>query len=82
MASYPRPIPARAQIALSAKDRILGDLILENDRLQMQIGYLRAALEPFARNVTAVSLGEALGHIKREDLNHAIAAMRATDKGE
>jgi hypothetical protein len=36
---------------------------------------LRAALEPFARNVKAVSLMEALGHIGREHLLDACAAL-------
>jgi hypothetical protein len=40
-----------------------------------EIERLRAALEPFARNVYAVSLSEALGHIEREHLHNARAAL-------
>ena len=39
---------------------------------------LRAALEPFARNVTATSLSKALAHITREDLLRARAAFIKT----
>jgi hypothetical protein len=66
---------------LSAKDRVLGDLILENAELQKQIGYLRAVLEPFARFAEAGSLMEALGHINREHLSEARHAMLTTVKG-
>lgn len=52
----------QAEIALRAKDA--------------EIKKLRAALEPFARNVDAVSLSETLGHITREDLWRALAAMQ------
>ena len=41
------------------------------DQLQAENAKLRAALKPFGRNVRAVSLSEALGHITREDLERA-----------
>lgn len=41
---------------------------MERIRLTKEIDRLRAALEPFARNVKSLSLGGALGHITREDL--------------
>ncbi len=46
----------------------IGGATRENARLQ-------AALEPFARNVNAVSLSEALGHISREHLLNARKAL-------
>jgi hypothetical protein len=52
----------------------LAGLIMESDlpaRLQAEIERLRAALEPFGRNVGAKSLVEALGHITREDMERA-----------
>lgn len=43
--------------------------------LRAENEWMRTALEPFARNVDAVSLSEALGHIEREHLRKARAAM-------
>ena len=40
----------------------------------------REALKPFARNVGALSLGKALGHITREDLHRARAAYEKGGK--
>ncbi len=37
---------------------------------------LRTALEPFARNVDAISLAKTLGHITREDLHRARMALK------
>ena len=45
---------------------------------EMTVAKLRAALEPFARKVDAVSLSGALGHIKREHLWAARAALEET----
>ena len=41
-----------------------------------RVAKLEAALEPFARNVNAISLREALGHIEREHLLDARAALK------
>jgi hypothetical protein len=41
-----------------------------------EIERLRAALEPFARNVNSLSLSGALGHITREDLWRARDALK------
>lgn len=45
-----------------------------------EIALLRTALEPFARNADAVSLFEALGHIKREHLHDARAALELKNR--
>jgi hypothetical protein len=45
------------------------------DRLEAQIASARKALEPFAADVGAVSLSKALGHISREHLLAAKAAL-------
>ena len=50
---------------------------VENDRLIAENVKLRAALEPFARNVQCLSLRGALGHITREDLLCARDALDA-----
>lgn len=47
----------------------------ELDTLCAEIEQLKAALQPFALNVNAVSLRDALGHITREDLLRARAAL-------
>ena len=44
-----------------------------------EIERLRAALKPFAIDVGAVSLSKALGHIGREDLLRAKAALEQTE---
>ena len=41
-----------------------------------EIERLRAALRPFAKNIYAVSLAEALGHIGRQDLERARDALK------
>ncbi len=43
---------------------------------EAEIYRLRTALEPFARKANAPSLAEALGHISREDLLRAQAALK------
>jgi prefoldin subunit 5 len=43
--------------------------------LEARIEALEAALKPFAQNVKAVSLSKALGHITREHLLNARAAL-------
>jgi hypothetical protein len=43
---------------------------------QAKIKQLRAALEPFASDVDAVTLGDALWHITREDLHRARDALK------
>ena len=45
------------------------------DALRAENARLRAALEPFARNVEAVSLSATLGHITREHLWEARRAL-------
>jgi hypothetical protein len=51
-----------------------------NTAFEKDIQLLEAALEPFARNADARSLSEALGHISRDHLLQARAAL--TDRAE
>jgi hypothetical protein len=44
--------------------------------LRARVAKLEAALEPFVQNVSAASLREALGHIEREHLLAARAALK------
>ena len=44
--------------------------------LRARVAKLEAALEPFVQNVNAASLREALGHIEREHLLAARAALK------
>jgi multidrug resistance efflux pump len=46
------------------------------EQAQARIKVLEAALQPFAQNVKAVSLSKALGHITREHLLKARAALK------
>jgi hypothetical protein len=46
-------------------------LLRRQAKLDLEIAFLREALKPFARNVDAPSLDEALEHITREDLKRA-----------
>jgi len=43
----------------------------DNEYHQAEVERLRAALEPFQRNIEALSLSAALGHIGREELQNA-----------
>jgi hypothetical protein len=55
----------------------------DNERLRQQRDALLKALKPFALNVEAVSLNEALGHIERQHLLDARAAIKlAEQKGK
>lgn len=56
------------------------DMRKRDAELCAKIEQLRAALEPFARNADAVSLFEALGHIKREHLHDARAALELKNR--
>lgn len=47
------------------------------DEMATEIERLQAALKPFALNVKAESLSDALGHITREDLLRARAALES-----
>ncbi len=51
------------------------EALAEIERLDVEVAKLRAALEPFARNVDALYLSKALGHIEREHLLKARAAL-------
>ena len=53
-----------------------GRLSREVLALRARVAKLEAALEPFARNVKATSLREALDHIEREHLLAADAALK------
>ena len=56
-----------------------GDVVKAVDRemaLRARVAKLEVALEPFARNVNATSLREALGHIERKHLLDARAALK------
>lgn len=53
----------------SDRDRTLAEL-------RARVAKLEAVLEPFTRNIKATSLREALGHIEREHLLAAIAALK------
>ena len=53
-----------------------GRLTLELIATRARVAKLEAALEPFARNVNAISLREALGHIEREHLLDARAVLK------
>jgi hypothetical protein len=64
-------------------DAALDQTPTENAQLRAEIELLRAgnkllraALEPFTRNVESVSLSGALGHITREDLWRARDALK------
>jgi hypothetical protein len=55
-------------------DALVARDVIERE-LRAEIEELRAALEPFARNVQSISLSGALGHITREDLWRAFHAL-------
>jgi hypothetical protein len=61
---------------VSEKDVALWTAIAEIKRLRDEIGRLRTALMPFAKNANAISLTESLGHISREDLERAKEVLR------
>lgn len=50
-------------------------LAMASREQRVKVERLEAALQPFALNVKAVSLRDALGHISREDLLRARAAL-------
>lgn len=52
------------------------DMAAELLRLRARVARLEGAVEPFARNARAKSLSEALGHIEREHLLAARAALK------
>ena len=52
------------------------------EQLKAEIERLRAALEPFQRNVEAISLSATLGHIGREDLWRARKAFKNEQKAD
>lgn len=53
------------------------DEMLKVEDLAAEIERLRTALEPFTRNVNAISLRRALGHVTRE---HLWQAQRAYEQ--
>jgi outer membrane protein TolC len=62
-------------VRLRAMPSSLNDALRTMDEAADRIEALEAALQPFAQNVKAVSLSNALGHITREHLLNARAAL-------
>jgi len=67
------PSPEQVAALLSKRDATIRRVIGERDAL-------RKALEPFALDVGAISLSRALGHISREHLLAAKAALAAVTR--
>jgi hypothetical protein len=70
----------RLQDHVASTEGAMQEMLEASRKADAKIKRLRAALEPFARNVDAVSLGEALGHINREDLQRAREATNSADR--